>query len=149
MVNKVKLPNFVIAGAARCGTTSLYRYLSQHPDISFPGRKEPSFFGSLSQKIPHSGKGDWTYDKDVVRSPKSYFGLYKSAPETLLMGDASTNSFFYYQKSSYLIKKVLGDIPIIIMVRNPVHTVISAYNFSNVIYLKMFLNDEKCFDFYD
>ena len=52
------LPNFVIAGAARCGTTSLYYYLKQHPEIGFPDKKEPKFFSSKAQEFPHNGPGD-------------------------------------------------------------------------------------------
>ncbi len=40
------LPNFLIVGAAKSGTTSLYEYLNQHPDIFLPEFKEPQFFGA-------------------------------------------------------------------------------------------------------
>ena len=46
-----KLPNFIIVGAAKCGTSSLHNYLNQHPDIFLPSYredgmkvKEPRFF---------------------------------------------------------------------------------------------------------
>ena len=38
------LPNFLIIGAGRTGTTSLYHYLRQHPEIFMPDIKEPRFF---------------------------------------------------------------------------------------------------------
>ena len=41
------LPNFLIAGAAKCGTTSLYHYLGQHPDVFLSTPKEPNFFRVL------------------------------------------------------------------------------------------------------
>ena len=31
-----KLPNFIIVGAAKCGTSSLHNYLNQHPDVFMP-----------------------------------------------------------------------------------------------------------------
>lgn len=37
-------PNFFVLGAAKCGTTSLYHYLNQHPDVFFSTPKEPVFF---------------------------------------------------------------------------------------------------------
>ena len=37
------LPNFLIVGAPRCGTTSTYHYLLQHPDVFLSTIKEPSF----------------------------------------------------------------------------------------------------------
>ena len=38
------LPTFVVIGAMKCGTTSLYRYLQQHPEICMSRTKEPNFF---------------------------------------------------------------------------------------------------------
>ncbi|MDQ1697372.1 MAG: hypothetical protein QOJ03_2725, partial [Frankiaceae bacterium] len=38
------LPNFLILGAARCGTTSLHYYLAEHPDVCMSTIKEPNFF---------------------------------------------------------------------------------------------------------
>ena len=46
MGNNLKKPNLFIIGAPKCGTTFLYYYLRQHPDIFFPSFKEPHFFGS-------------------------------------------------------------------------------------------------------
>jgi hypothetical protein len=40
----LRLPNSFILGAAKCGTTSLYYYLKQHPEIYLPKDKEPHFF---------------------------------------------------------------------------------------------------------
>ena len=40
----VKLPNFLIVGAAKSGTTSLWRYLSEHPEIFMSKNKEPKYF---------------------------------------------------------------------------------------------------------
>ena len=40
----VRLPDFIIIGAAKAGTTSLYKVLSQHPDIFMSTPKEPEFF---------------------------------------------------------------------------------------------------------
>jgi hypothetical protein len=38
------LPNFLIIGAAKSGTTSLYHYLGQHPDIFMSPIKEPNYY---------------------------------------------------------------------------------------------------------
>ena len=58
MISPVKL-NFIIPGVARCGTTSLYYYLNQHPEIEFLKLKEPKFFSSFGKKFPHTGPGDY------------------------------------------------------------------------------------------
>ena len=38
------LPNFVIIGSQKAGTTSLYHYLQSHPDVHMPRNKEPDYF---------------------------------------------------------------------------------------------------------
>jgi len=43
-IQKPILPNFLIVGAAKCGTTSLYYSLKQHPDVFMSNPKEPDFF---------------------------------------------------------------------------------------------------------
>ena len=51
------LPNFLIIGASKCGTTALYYYLKQHPEISFPELKEPKYFSSVGLKFLTKGSG--------------------------------------------------------------------------------------------
>ena len=51
-------PNLFIIGAPKCGTTSIYSFLKQHPEISFPNLKEPKYFSSIDQNFPHKGVGD-------------------------------------------------------------------------------------------
>ena len=43
MDENINLPNLLIVGAAKCGTTSLHNYLKQHPDIFMTEHKEPHF----------------------------------------------------------------------------------------------------------
>ena len=70
------LPNFIIAGATRSGTTSLYHYLIQHPEISFPKLKEPRYFSSYDLKLPQKGPGDITVDDKLITSFEEYSDLY-------------------------------------------------------------------------
>ena len=44
-------PNFLIVGAAKSGSTSLYQYLSQHPEVFMPVNKEPNYFVAEYQKL--------------------------------------------------------------------------------------------------
>jgi|LQYC01.1.fsa_nt_gi hypothetical protein len=54
------LPNFLIVGAAKAGTTSLYRYLKANHEVYFPEVKDkaPKFFSSRVCKFPFDSKGD-------------------------------------------------------------------------------------------
>ena len=127
-MKQINYPNFLVAGAAKCGTTSLYKYLNQHPEIYFPDLKEPSFLGFSALKFPHNGPGDWTNDNKIVKNIEKYKSLYISADKKKI-GDASPNTFFYYRESIPYIKKLLGDISIIIIVRNPIDIVISSHRY--------------------
>jgi len=120
------LPNFLIIGASKCGTTALYYYLKQHPEISFPDLKEPKYFSSVNAKFPHNGLGDVTVDKYAVKKIEDYKNLFKSI-KNKRVGEASPDTIYYHEKTVKLIKEELGDIPIIIMLRNPVKRAFSAY----------------------
>lgn len=121
------LPNFIIAGATRSGTTSLYYYLNQHPDISFPKLKEPRYFTMGELKLPQNGPGDFSVDKKLVTTLNQYKSLYKTI-NNKIVGDASSEYLYHHKISAPSIKNTLGDIPIVIILRNPVDRAFSAYN---------------------
>lgn len=124
-------PNFLIVGAAKAGTTALYYYLKQHADIGFPDLKEPKYFSSINLNFPHNGIGDHSVDKYAVKDWYEYLKLFKGLSSYKRIGEASPDYLFYHKKTANLIKESLGDIPIIIILRNPIKRAFSAY-----IYLK-------------
>jgi len=106
-------PNFLIVGAPRSGTTSLYEWLRQHPQVFMPDykeHKEPSYFVN--------GYG--------IEDLDSYLSLFEEASGKLAIGEASTH-YLYCKESAEWIKSVLGSIKIIIMLRNPVERAFSLY----------------------
>jgi hypothetical protein len=125
----MNLPNFLIAGAARAGTTALYYYLKQHPDIAFPDLKEPKYFSSKHLCFPHRGPGDLNIDKFAVRTFESYTDLFLPLRSHKRIGEASPDYLYYYERTPSEIRNVLGDVPIIIILRNPVKRAFSAYSY--------------------
>lgn len=121
------LPNFVIAGTARSGTTSLYYYLKQHPDIGFPQQKEPKYFSSLGLTFPHAGPGDQNVDKLMVRDFDSYQELFDGLEGKARLGEASSDYLYHHAHSAAEMRRVLGDVQIILCLRNPVDRAYSAY----------------------
>ncbi len=121
-------PNFIIAGVARCGTTSLYHYMKQHPDIGFPKQKEPKYFSSIHTEFPHNGLGDDTVDKIIVKDKEEYYRLFKNLNNYICVGEASSDYLYFHKYTVPAIKKELGDIPIILSIRNPMERAYSAYN---------------------
>ena len=123
---KTKLPNFLIVGAAKSGTSSLHNYLNQHIDIFMPSYteqgvkvKEPRFLiKDLIQNRVHNGIWNWS----------DYKELFNNVKDEKLIGESTVLYLYYYKEAIKNIKLRLGDdIKIIIMLRNPVERAYSAY----------------------
>ena len=127
-MNKIKLPNFLIVGAAKSGTSSLHNYLNQHPDIFLPTYnihgvkvKEPRFLISKLVK-DRLHEGIWTLEE--------YQSLFFNCVDYSAVGESTVLYLYYYEEAIKNIKKYLGNnIKIIIMLRNPIERAYSAYNF--------------------
>ena len=124
-IQKPILPNFLIVGAAKCGTTSLYYYLKQHPDVFMSNPKEPDYFFAQFFKIPTNGIGDEC--QEVVQKKDDYFRLFEKAIGKKAIGEASHTNLYYYQKVIPAIKQYLGDPKIIIILRNPFERAFSTH----------------------
>ena len=123
-----KLPNFLIVGAAKCGTTSMSEYLKQHPQIFISEVKEPRFFSSQAHSFPLNGPGDAKRESRYIKKYADYQQLFQSANGQLAIGEASADTLYYYQKTIPAIKQYVDEQPkIIIMLRDPVKRAFSAY----------------------
>ena len=74
-----RMPDFLILGAARAGTTALYRYLRQNPSIFMPSAKEPNFFAFEGEELNISGPGA-DYINNSVTQIADYHALFSDAP---------------------------------------------------------------------
>jgi hypothetical protein len=98
-------PDFLIIGAQKCGTTSLFHYLSQHPDIDLPKTKEIHFFDNN-----YSLGNDWYFQHFSKKIKLEY----------KITGEASP----YYLFHPLVPERVESTIPntkLIIMLRNPIY----------------------------
>lgn len=107
--NKAR-PDFLIVGAARAGTTSLYYWLKQHPEVFMPDIKEPSYF------VHGYGISDW----------EKYLSLFEPGRGKKAIGEASA-AYLAAPESPRWIREILGDVKIIILLRNPVERAWSLY----------------------
>jgi len=125
------LPNFLIVGAAKAGTTALYNYLSQHPQIYMSSHKEPKFFLSEDKRGKFSGPDDdLMINKSTITTLEEYEKLFSGAKEGMVIGEGSV-WYLYDKKSPMRIKELIPNVKIIAMLRNPVDRAFSA--FSHVI----------------
>lgn len=121
-----KIPTFLIVGAAKAGTTSLFHYLNQHPDIYIPSRKECKFFSGMPGNF--HGPGADRYQNDIIKTVEEYRHLFDTAGNAHARGDVSNDYLFYFEKTIRNIKKYLGDeVRIITVLRNPVERAYSNY----------------------
>lgn len=126
----INLPDFLIVGAAKSGTTALAKYLAQHPQIFIPRRKECRFFSNL--KGDFKGPGDDEINKSIIKSLDEYSRLFEEAEINQLMGDASPDYLFNYKETIKKVKRVYSErgksFPkIIIILRNPIDRAFSNY----------------------
>ena len=101
------LPNFLVAGAAKSGTTSLYYYLLQHPEVAIP-RKETFYFAHDFYKNAGGDKPPYFREKTrIVFSEEEYDRFYEQCNRKAI-GEISTCYAYFYKSSVPLIKKKLG-----------------------------------------
>jgi len=123
-----KLPNFLIAGTAKCGTTSVHRYLKQHPEIYMPAHKEPMFMVSeVYEKLNTNDPRYHISEEHTVFTLDNYEKLFENVTDEIAIGEASTPYLYHHKYSIPKIKRLLGDVKIIIFLRNPVDRAFSAY----------------------
>jgi hypothetical protein len=107
------LPNFLIVGAEKAGTTTLAVTLAEHPEVFICDLKEPRFFTN-----PNWDKGLHWYES-----------LFRGADGYKAIGEASP-AYTWAPESSEAPKRIyecLGDIRYIYAVRNPIQRMISHY----------------------
>ncbi|MFQ6082954.1 MAG: sulfotransferase domain-containing protein [Candidatus Aminicenantia bacterium] len=128
----IRVPDFLIVGAARSGTTTIYSYLSKHPKIFMPKQKEPMFFCAYGQGPFYVDLKTKKKALFIVSELKEYLKLFRSADNTQLIGEASTWYLYHYQLTIQNLKKIYGekvnDLKIIIILRNPVERAWSHYS---------------------
>ena len=120
------LPNFLIVGAAKCGTSSLHNYLNQHPDVFMPSYNEQG----MKVKEPRFLIKDLVKDRlhNGVWDLKSYQALFNNVINEKAIGESTVLYLYYYNEAIKNIKKYLGDdVKIIIILRNPLDRAFSAY----------------------
>ena len=109
-----RMPNFFILGTTKAGTTSLYQYLSKHPDIYLSETKEPQFFCN-----------EQLYKKGLNYYLDTFF---KGSEQFLARGDA-TPHYLYYEKVARRLAEVLPrkNQRFIVILRDPVERAYSLY----------------------
>lgn len=122
------MPNFFIIGAQKAGTTSLYHYLGQHPQVYMSPIKEPFFFNreldSEGQVVQREFKGHQQRPKFADLG--EYIALFQGAEDATAIGEASP-LYIYAMGTPERIQKYVPEARSIALLRNPADRAYSAF----------------------
>jgi hypothetical protein len=119
------LPTFLIIGTMKGGTTSLYRYLRQHPEVFMPERKELNFFVDEYAGPPIDPPEERNWSRGITWYEHQFTG----AESERAVGEASPNYSRHptYPGVAERIAAVVPNVKLIYVMRNPIDRVLSHY----------------------
>jgi hypothetical protein len=120
------LPTFVIIGAAKAGTTALYWYLADHPEVFMSPVKETNYFAFGLDGDGHPLYGDPELHRFPIRSFAEYEALFAGSDGALAVGEASP-IYLECPQSAARIREVVPDARIVCFLREPVDRAYSDY----------------------
>lgn len=122
----MSLPNFLIIGAAKAGTTALYHYLKQHPQAYMSPEKETNFFAFEGQEVHFSGPGDEKMSESTIVTLEGYKEQFEDASNEVAIGEASP-WYLYSDRAAENIHRHVPNAKLIVVLRNPVDRAFSSY----------------------
>ncbi len=131
---KAKITNCIIGGAIKAGTSSVFSYLSAHPQVCGSSVKETFFFTR-----------DFTGDSEKDRKRYAKYFSVEKGQDVLL--EASPNYLCFNDDTALKIRKLIPEAKLLFILREPVSRFYSHYNFAMA---KLQLPAELCFsDYYE
>ncbi len=136
-----RMPTFLIIGAHKSGTTSLYHYLNEHPQVFMSPVKEAHFFSFIGHPLNFTDPG---FDPKKLRAAtniEAYQALFQQAGNAVAIGEASP-SYLYMPETAVNIHHHLPGIKLIAILRHPADR---AY--SNFLHCRARTPEEPLVDF--
>lgn len=122
-----KAPNFLIIGAAKSGTTALWHYLRQHPQVYMSPRKHTRFFSFRTENPGFNGprlkRESVPY---AITDVETYHALFRKVSSETAIGEAS-HSYLYRSEAPERIREYKADMKLIAVLRNPAERAYSHY----------------------
>jgi hypothetical protein len=122
------LPNFIIIGAGKSGTTALYEYLHEHPEVYMSAVKETNFF-ALEGETLIEAKDDpeqMNHYPWSITTREAYEALFDGVRDEKAVGEVSP-MYLYHPDAPAKIKSTLPNAKLIVILRNPVDRLYSRY----------------------
>ncbi|NET04130.1 MAG: sulfotransferase domain-containing protein [Symploca sp. SIO2B6] len=130
------MPNFLIIGAMKSGTTTLYDSLNAHPQIYMSRLKEPHFFS-------YDGKENYP-----ITNLEDYQALFQGVSNETAIGEAST-TYLFNSKAVERIKHYIPQVKLIAILRDPAERAYSLYLMRyRANQLKTQISDHEILDYF-
>jgi hypothetical protein len=123
-----QLPNLLIAGAMRSGTTSAYRYLEAHPDVFMSPSKEPHFLAFEGAPPTFTGPDDDHLNQRVCTSLEEYRTLFAPGAGARYRGEASA-MYLYLPAALEGLKRHHIEPFVLLFLRDPADRAASAFEY--------------------
>ena len=120
------LPNFLVIGAAKAGTTALYWYLAEHPAVFIVPEKETNYFGYGVDEKGRLLYGDPDVHKFPIRTLEQYERSFEGAGAAQAVGEASP-IYLECPQAAARIQSTIPQVRIIACLRQPVERAYSDY----------------------
>ena len=120
----MRLPTFIIVGVQKAGTTSIYHYLSQHPQVYMSPVKEPHFLERDWEQFYAQGGQQRASRIDTF---EKYQALFAGVSHELAVGEASANCLFHHNWAIPRIQHYVPEAQIIAILRHPAERAHSDY----------------------
>jgi hypothetical protein len=115
-----RLPDFLLMGAPKAGTTALHAALAQHPELFLSGVKEPKYYLCGDSPPPaYRGPGDAHSNREWIWQRQRYLDLFAEAGDDQLAGESTP--FYLYHRDAR--RRIAGDLPrarLVAVLRDPV-----------------------------
>jgi len=124
-------PTFVIAGAARAGSTALAEQLRSHPQVWMTTPKEPHYLALAGDRPSFTGPGDEvTINSRAVVDLEAYRQLFAGADARhLARGDGSVSTLYYHQDAVPRLQELNPEARLVVMLRDPVERAFSSHQY--------------------
>jgi hypothetical protein len=120
------MPNFIVIGAGKSGTTALHRYLKQHPEIYMSSPKELRFFPFEDRPPDFRGPGDKEDMETAVKTIEDYRARFTEGARFPARGESSP-LYLYYPRTAERIRHHIPDVKLIAILRHPADRAYSQY----------------------
>jgi hypothetical protein len=129
-MNHQVYPDFVVAGAARSGSTAVVESLRRRPDVLVTEPKEPHYLALADSGARFTGPGDdITINTRAVVDARAYQQLFAEASPGILTGEGSVSTLYYSERAAPRLRSLNPDARVVVILREPVSRAYSSHQY--------------------